>query len=302
MTIGLPRALLYYRYGVIWEAFFKIIGCKTITSPETNKQILNDGIRFSIDECCLPSKIYMGHVYYLIGKCDYILIPRIASCKKRNDVCVKLNAMYDIVKNTFGDISILDYNVDNHNGLNERRAFINMGRALGCSYAKALSAYKNAKKADKLLYEKKVENQNRLLENNDKLKILIVSHSYNCHDKFLGYPISDYIKKLNCVSVFADAADREKSVVMSRKISDSLYWIYNKESIGSIKVLEDKVNGIILLTAFPCGPDSLVNELIMRKVRDIPVINIILDELQGEAGIQTRIESFLDVIKDRARL
>jgi predicted nucleotide-binding protein (sugar kinase/HSP70/actin superfamily) len=33
----------------------------------------------------------------------------------------------------------------------------------------------------------------------------------------------------------------------------------------------------------------------------VPVINIILDELQGEAGMQTRIESFFDVINEKKR-
>ena len=85
-----------------------------------------------------------------------------------------------------------------------------------------------------------------------------------------------------------------------RAISQTLYWLYNRELVGSIKLLEDKIDGIILLTAFPCGPDSLVNELIIRKVRNIPTINIVIDELQGEAGLITRIESFMDIIKERA--
>ena len=86
MTIGLPRAMLYYRYNVLWETFFGELGLDIVISEETNRRIMQDGINFSIDECCLPAKIYMGHVYSLIGRCDYILVPRIASCEKRNDV------------------------------------------------------------------------------------------------------------------------------------------------------------------------------------------------------------------------
>lgn len=76
MTIGIPRAMLYYRYKTLWETFFRQLGCDVIISGQTNKKILNDGIKYSIDESCLPSKIFMGHVYSLIGKCDYILVPR----------------------------------------------------------------------------------------------------------------------------------------------------------------------------------------------------------------------------------
>jgi predicted nucleotide-binding protein (sugar kinase/HSP70/actin superfamily) len=39
-----------------------------------------------------------------------------------------------------------------------------------------------------------------------------------------------------------------------------------------------------------------VSELCQRKIKDKPFINIVLDEHNGEAGLQTRIESFIDII------
>ena len=59
------------------------------------------------------------------------------------------------------------------------------------------------------------------------------------------------------------------------------------------------VDGIIFLTTFPCGPDSLVNELMIRKIKELPVTNILIDELNVQTGIETRIESFIDIIKER---
>jgi predicted nucleotide-binding protein (sugar kinase/HSP70/actin superfamily) len=53
------------------------------------------------------------------------------------------------------------------------------------------------------------------------------------------------------------------------------------------------------MSTFPCGPDSLVTELCLRKIKGIPMTNIILDELQGEAGLHTRIESFIDIIREK---
>lgn len=294
--------MLYYRYHILWETFFKELGCETITSKETNKKILQDGINLAIDECCLPSKIYMGHVCSLIGKCDYILVPRIASCKKKNDVCVKFNALYDIVKSTFKDAHIINYNLDVFNGKRESTAFIKMGKFLGKGYLKSLNAYKKAKKAQLLFEKQKSAMQETLIQENNKIKILIVSHPYNNYDKMIGWPITEYIKKLGGVCVYADAADKKKSLEASKEMSKSLYWLYNRELLGSIKLMQNKIDGIIILTAFPCGPDSLVNELIIRKSTNKPTINIILDELQGEAGLQTRIESFFDIISERIRL
>lgn len=299
MIIGLPRAMLYYRYYVLWETFFKELGCEIKTSIETNRKILEDGIKFSIDECCLPSKIFMGHVYSLIGKCDYILIPRVVSYGKDNDVCVKFNAFYDIVRNTFENVKLLDYNISVMEGENERKGFIKMGKTLGKSYFNSLKAYEKAKKAQFISDNLKSEKQENLLLQSNKMKLLIVSHPYNTYDKLMGFPITESIKKLGGLPIYADVVNKKESLAKSKEISDSLYWRYNKELIGSIKLLEDNIDGIILLTAFPCGPDSLVNELIIRKSKKIPTINIIVDELQGEAGLQTRIESFMDIIEIR---
>jgi predicted nucleotide-binding protein (sugar kinase/HSP70/actin superfamily) len=208
--------------------------------------------------------------------------------------------LYDIVKNTFDDVKILDYNIDSKDGKNELHGYLKMGRALGYSIPKTLIAYQKAKKAQAISDYQKFIRQQQDIDSSGDLKILIVSHPYNTYDKLIGFPISDYIKKLGGLPLYADITDRKESVARSREISQSLYWLYNKELVGSIKLLEDKIDGIILLTAFPCGPDSLVNELIMRKSKKVPTINIILDELQGEAGLQTRIESFMDIIRERA--
>jgi predicted nucleotide-binding protein (sugar kinase/HSP70/actin superfamily) len=40
-----------------------------------------------------------------------------------------------------------------------------------------------------------------------------------------------------------------------------------------------------------------VTELCQRKIKDIPIMTLVLDELQGEAGMKTRLESFVDIIK-----
>ena len=83
-----------------------------------------------------------------------------------------------------------------------------------------------------------------------------------------------------------------------QELSPTLYWSYSKELVGAINYYKKYVNGIIFLSTFPCGPDSLVNELIMRKLKNIPTTNIIIDELNAETGLETRIESFIDIIKE----
>lgn len=66
--------------------------------------------------------------------------------------------------------------------------------------------------------------------------------------------------------------------------------------MGSIATHQNQVDGIILLSAFPCGPDTMVNEVLTRRISGVPLLNLILDEQSGFAGIETRLESFLDII------
>lgn len=300
VTIGLPRAMLYYRYHVLWETFFEKLGCRVVVSPPSNQNILQWGVQYSIDECCLPSKLFMGHVYALLGRCDYILVPRVESYGDQKDVCVKFNALYDIVRNTFPQARLLHYNINHKKRDYEWMGFVRMGRQLGHGIARSLWAYRAARKAQALAHRQKVQRQQQAIQSHEGCKILIVSHPYNLYDKLIGYPVVRYVQQLGGLPVFADATDRAESLKQAKAMSETLYWLYNQELIGSIKLLEGQIDGIILLTAFPCGPDSLVNELLIRKCRHIPTIHIVLDELQGEAGLQTRIESFMDIIKQRA--
>lgn len=300
-TVGIPRAFLYFKYKHLWQTFFTELNCKVILSPETNKNILKDGVDHSIDESCLSAKIYMGHLAYLRGKADYILVPRLVAFGKNEEVCTKFNALYDIVRSTFPEVSLLSYNVDKGNHESEFKGFMKMGGELGKNPVQVLSAYLKAKGVQKKHEQQQAAEQESLIRIKDKLKILIVSHDYNTYDKVVGYPVISYLKSLDIVPVYADVADKKKTSRKSRLISEALYWTFNKELIGAIDHYQQEIDGIIFISTFPCGPDSLVNELCLRKIKGIPMANLIVDELQGEAGLQTRIESFVDIISERKK-
>jgi predicted nucleotide-binding protein (sugar kinase/HSP70/actin superfamily) len=72
VKVGIPRALLYYYYYPLWKTFFEGLGAQVILSSPSTKGILTDGLRFAVDEICLPVKLAFGHVLDLIGKVDYI--------------------------------------------------------------------------------------------------------------------------------------------------------------------------------------------------------------------------------------
>ena len=300
IKVGIPKALLYFKYAQLWETFFSSLNIECIISPDTNKDILAKGVNLSVDETCLPSKIYLGHVDWLIGRCDYIFIPRISSFGRSGTVCTKHQAIYDVVKNTFRDrdIKLLHYNIERDNLEAEVAAFIKMGGGLGKKKAQCLVAYWNAKQAQKANDIVELKAQQKLLAT-DKIKILIISHRYNLADKFVGETILQSLEELGVVPVNGSITDSKTAIQKAAGFSETLPWALNRELVGAIAEYQDKVDGIILLSSFPCGPDSMVNEIIIRRVKDKPILNLVLDGQEGSAGMETRLESFVDIIKFR---
>ena len=297
-SVGLPRAMLYYRYEILWKNFFSNLGLKYIVSEPTNKEMIREGTAVSIDEACLSTKIYMGHIKSLIGKCDYILVPRISNFGIKRNMCTKFEALYDIACNVFrkSGQQFLSYNVDELQNITEEKAFISMGEELGFTKKEASAAYKAAKKAEGDYLKNQVKSQ-ELLFKKAGLKILIASHSYVEMDAYIGKPVTNYLKKMGVTPLYADIVDRRDAIRQSIKVSPTLKWEFSKEIIGGVQLYKDKIDGIILLSAFPCGPDSMVNEMIIRGFRGIPILNIVLDDQDGTAGLETRLESFIDILK-----
>lgn len=299
IRIGIPKALAYYSNQKLWNTFFTKLGCELVYSNDTNIDILKHGIKYSIDESCLSVKIFIGHVYNLIGKVDYILIPRLASYAKNEFACTKFNGLYDIVCNTFSETKLISYNIDKIKGCSEFKEFLKLGLIFTKNIPLIIKSYLDAKSDQINLEIDKINSQNNLVKSSNKIKLLIVSHPYNTHDKFIGYPTISYLSQLGVDIVYSEIYPIKKAIQNSNKFSKMLYWKDNKKIIGSIWHYINFVDGIIFLSVFPCGTDSLVNELLIRKLNNIPIMNIIIDELQAESGLHTRLESFVDIIKAR---
>jgi len=311
LKIGIPRALLTYEYPMLYTKFFELLGIEVVLSDETNNKIMEDGIKLSVDEACLASKVFLGHVNNLIEKSkkediDYIFIPRIGFFDKKETVCVKFYALIDICKNVF-DFNFLTLNVDTKSGDNELVAFMKLGKKLKKSEFDILKAYIVAKRLQKMYDLRMYTEQLKLIENSSNKNILIVSHPYIGYDNMLGKPVIDYLKKSNINICYADI---NSSKVMKSKnnrfkykeISKAIYWRHNKELLNGIVEYKDKVDGIIYLSVFPCGTDSLTNDISIRKVNHIPTLNIVLDEQKANAGVITRLESFIDIIEQESKV
>ena len=285
--------MFYYLNGDITLVFFKKLGIDVVISPKTTKKMIEDGMKYAPDEMCLSMKNYIGHVTYLKDKCDYILVPRIDNFYTFNQTCTNFLAARDIVNSIF-DVNVLDYNIDLNNKDTLKKGMFKLAGILGYkvnvisdAYLYSVNKYKEKKK--RLI----MENLAKL--NNDKKKVLLVSHAYNTYDELIGKPIIKMLERENIEVIYSDLLDNSMCRKLSKNISSELYWKYSRESIGAYEMVKNRIDGVVFLSTFPCGLDSLVNQLLILKM-DKPYLNIVIDDMDADNGIDTRIESFSDII------
>ncbi len=299
IKIGLPRAMLYYRYRVLWRTFFQELGMETVISAATDRDIMERGTALAIDEACLSLKIYLGHVAALVGKCDYIMAPRVSNFGRHRSMCTRFESMPDLIRNVFRNSGqkFISYEVDEEmKKKDEEEGFVEMGKALGCSAKASKKAYKQAKKADLVQHKERVQKYEQQYKR-EGMKVLIAAHSYVVEDPYMGKTVADYLKRVGVIPLRADMVDRDAALKHSKELSPTCKWEVNREILGGIAMHQEDVDGIILLSAFPCGPDAMTNELITRRVKDVPMLNLVLDSQSGTAGVETRLESFIDIIR-----
>lgn len=333
--IGVPRALLYYKYYPFWKTFLEGLGCEVVTSSLTTQKILQDGVRHTVDEVCLPVKVFCGHVLGLVEVgVDYLFIPRIESVEKGHFVCTKFLGLPDIVRSGINDIPpILSPNID----LNRRFLYQSMfsaGWKLTKDPTKIHSSILRAKRTQRDFEQHLAlaRTPEEILELMDKdippgehakisrteprldalchvgkarggLDVAFIGHPYNVYDSFINLGIIKKLERMGVNVLTQEMAPYQESLATASRISGDLYWTYGKELLGaSLFFLKEGIDGIIFIISFPCGPDSLTVEYVTRLIRDkIPTLSLVIDEHQAEAGVTTRLESFVDLVKMRKR-
>lgn len=303
MRIGLPRALLYHKYHVLWTAFLEECGLETVVSPPTNRPLLERGVALAVDESCLPMKLLLGHIDALVGRCDAVFVPRQEAYERGEHLCVKFMGAYDIVRNTLPDLPLVTYDVNADHGVDERRSMIAMARSLGVRRGVARRAYDLAAAAQHA-HEVELARLQQSVAGSPRgadPRILVVGHSYNLADELVGAPILAYLRTLGVEVVTSDEVDKTLARRVGAEMSPTMKWRYNKELLGSVELYRNLVDGIVFVVTFPCGPDSLMAELCARRITGLPMTTLVLDELAGEAGTRTRLESFVDILREHRR-
>jgi len=140
------------------------------------------------------------------------------------------------------------------------------------------------------------------------IKVAIVSHAYNLYDEHISMKILQKLKKMDVKTYTAEQLSPQQLEEGISAFGHGKYWANEHEMTGCAGhyIQDNNIDGIITLTAFGCGPDSLMIERIMRgaKTYNKPLLHLTIDEHTGEAGFITRLEAFVDMLyrKKRANL
>lgn len=308
IKVGFPRALLYYDYFPLWQAFFQNLGFEVVLSSKTNKNILDSGIKSCVDEACLPVKIFHGHVNYLKDKVDYIFIPRYISLHKKEYNCPKHLGIANMVINSIENLPpLITPKIDFKASNGFRKAAFEVGRIFACNYLLINKSYNNAIESHKSNLESFksgiIPLYTKSSNKSKQIKLLVLGHSYNIFDDFINMGIINKLTKQNIELVFSIDVSEEDIRYYSDKISKRMFWSQGRTIIGSaFRLIENKnIDGIIYLSTFGCGLDSVLTHIVEKNSfkNNIPIVIMTFDEQTGEAGFNTRLEAFLDMMKWR---
>lgn len=317
--VGIPRALFYYQYYPLWKVFFEELGAEVVLSDNTTKKIMDDGVKLTVDQACLPVKLFHGHVLNIKDKVDYLFIPRLTSVSKNEYICPKFGGLPDMVRNTIKDIpQIIDTEINLRKSdkkaletvLEIGKFFTQDVRRIKNAYKKALENYyefRNKVKGGTLPCDILDKKFNVIRKNSKRrLNIALIGHAYNIYDKYSSMNIIDKLKKNDIDIITIDMIDDGIINENAKHLNKQMFWNYGRKAIGGATYLIERgdIDGIICLMAFGCGIDSFVCDLIERKIRKnskIPFIVLNIDEHSGEAGMNTRLEAFIDMIRWRNR-
>ena len=310
VTVGIPRGLMYHSHGKQWEKFFRELGCDIMVSPETNKSIVEDGIKRCSNEICLPVKVFHGHVFWLMGRSDFVFIPRYYSLEDNGFSCPNFCGLPDMVfLNILNKPKILIVDIHAKMGLNKTlKSLIEIAEKLNIPFSIVERKFKNVFggnfeefKESRMTEHLMTDQVKQKLMNLNTSKVAVLGHPYMVLDRYMSMNILEKLKSRGVQVTTPANLDYIEKRRMIDSFDDKDFWSSGLDSLGSSNVFlsDPSVTGIIYITPFGCGMDSLVIEFLERKLtrqNRINYLKLTIDEHTGEAGFETRVEAFLDMI------
>lgn len=154
--------------------------------------------------------------------------------------------------------------------------------------------------------------------NREVLKVGIVGEIYTVIEDFSNFDIGKKLNKMG-VEVHKSLSTGEwitemllfRSLGMSKEMEiweaakpyvKTCIGGHARETVGNTVLYSRRgYDGVVQLMPFTCMPEIVAMSLMpsIQSDNNIPVLSLIIDEMTGEAGYLTRLEAFIDLLRNR---
>jgi predicted CoA-substrate-specific enzyme activase len=309
-TVGINRSFLIHTYYPLYTTFFESLGFDVRTADTPSRQ----GIAARGAPFCYPAELSHGFFHRLIANDpppDYLFLPHFKALPSQSKedqalLCPFVQAEPYFLRTTFrrhlersgiGSDRILSPVLNLTEGLTAARApLLKIARQIGRSRRQAMEAFDRAVAAQ----NRCVAEINRLgqqalqvlTDHPRRMAAVIFGRPYNAwaSEAHMGIP-----RKLASRGVLALPLDCLPTTSWATK--HHMYWAMGQRIIQAARLVaaHPQLFGVYI-TNFSCGPDSFVINYFRDIMGQKPSLTLELDSHTADAGLETRIEAFLDVV------
>ncbi len=285
---------------------------EVIISDESAKKTADCGGKILPHEFCIPVKVFLGHVLNLLEKgVDQVLLPRMTNRGKNNYFCPKLIGLPEIVQYTTGLSPERMFSPEIIcNGLqlkvtrfpkNEIFSVAKMKNAeqiANCDWEKILIQCRR----ERITLPEAISGIKRTRPV-ISLNIGVLGYAYCLYDPIISKKI---INKLSDLGVAISTWEMIEPALIEQQLAGlkrPLFWNFGRMILGAgLHFLNgSEIDGIIYVSAFGCGPDSVATKILSleAKRKNKPLLVISLDEHTEDGHLQTRLEAFTEMITEK---
>ena len=294
--IGIPRALTTHSLFPLYSTFFSVLGMEVVLSGVDPRGDLKSHSGF-----CLPAQIAHGAVMDLAQQgVRLVFLPQVArmpqhdSCKDSYLCPITQAGPYFLAK-AFPDTRFLSPVLDFTNGYSANAAMADMAvRELGASRELADEAWAAAvgaqTEAECALMEMGRQALAQALADG-KPAILLAGHSYNAYTPEASQSVG---KKLSSMGVHVIPAD-----CLMPAGAGPTAWHFANQILNAASLAKRHPNLFLLtISNFSCTIDAFTHALLASELGSKPYLILEIDAHTADAGVQTRLEAFLDIVEN----
>jgi predicted CoA-substrate-specific enzyme activase len=310
-VVGLPRIMHFQELMPFFRTFLEELGFTVVYSPKTNKKVIRQGVESLAAEPCYPVKVAHGHILELLkAGVKRILLPSIIDLAHPHpevgsgQVCPMAQSLPYTVPTT---IDFREYGAERLTSVlyfgrgykQLKKGMLDLGRKLGVSSFRVERALRRALAAQKDYYACLRARGREILENlkpGERVMILI-GRPYNAFDPAMNLNLHRKLRQLGVLAMPMDFLPLDE--VDDLEDIKPMYWRFGQKILGAAQIIrqDPRLYGIFI-TNFGCGPDSFIQHFFREQMQGKPYLEIEIDEHSSDVGAITRLEAFLDSLKN----